>query len=65
MWNMVRIGFKDSDKKAFENVDGRRTTDTCLYYKLTYEPNLLRRANNYCTHSTTSTVAVAISAYFS
>ena len=30
-----------SEEKSFENVDGRtdgRTTDACLYYKLTYEP---------------------------
>ena len=27
-----------SEEKSFENVDGR-TTDACLYYKLTYEPS--------------------------
>ena len=39
IWNLVRIGFMDSDEMSFENVDGRRTTDACLYYKLTYEPS--------------------------
>ena len=47
MWNMERIGFTASEEKSFENVDGRtdgqttdgRTTDDCLYYKLTYEPS--------------------------
>ena len=34
---MERIGFTASEEKSFENVDGR-TTDACLYYKLTYEP---------------------------
>ena len=40
---MERIGFTASEKKSFENVDGRRwtdgrrTTDACLYYKLIYE----------------------------
>ena len=33
-----------SEKMSFENVDdGRtdgRTTDACLYYKLTYEPSV-------------------------
>ena len=34
-----------SEEMSFENVDGRRrtdgrrTTDACLYYKLTYEPS--------------------------
>ena len=32
-----------SEEMPFENVDGRRTdgrtTDACLYYKLTYEPS--------------------------
>ena len=27
-----------SEEMLFENVDGR-TTDACLYYKLTYEPS--------------------------
>ena len=40
---MERIGFTASEEKSFENVDGRtdgrRTTDACLYYKLTYEPS--------------------------
>ena len=42
MWNMERIGFTATEEKSFENVDGQtidgRTTDACLYYKLTYEP---------------------------
>ena len=33
---MERIGFMASEEKSFENVYGR-TTDACLYYKLTYE----------------------------
>ena len=46
IWNMERICPKASEM-SFENVDGRtddgrkdrrRTTDTCIYYKLTYEP---------------------------
>ena len=36
MWNMERIGFTASEEKSFENIDGR-TTDACLYSKLTYE----------------------------
>ena len=28
-----------SEEKLFENVNGR-TTDACLYYKLTYEPSV-------------------------
>ena len=36
MWNSVRFGFMASEEMSFENVDGR-TTDACLYYKLTYE----------------------------
>ena len=37
---MARIGFIASEEMSFENVDdGRRTTDACLYYKLTYEPS--------------------------
>ena len=44
MWNMERIGFTASEEKSFENVDdGRRmdgrTTDACLYCKLTFEPS--------------------------
>ena len=35
---MERIGFTASEEKSFEHVDGR-TTDACLYYKLTYEPS--------------------------
>ena len=40
---MKRIGFSASEEMSFENVDGRtddgRTTDTFIYYKLTYEPS--------------------------
>ena len=43
MWNMKRINFSASEVMSFENVDGRtdngRTTDTFIYYKLTYEPS--------------------------
>ena len=42
--NMKRIRFSASDEMSFENVDRRRTTDdigwttdTFIYYKLTYE----------------------------
>ena len=28
-----------SEEMSFENVDDGRTTDACLYYKLTYEPS--------------------------
>ena len=28
-----------SAEMSFENVDDGRTTDVCLYYKLTYEPS--------------------------
>ena len=37
---MARIGFMTSEEMSFENVDNDdgRTTDACLYYKLTYEP---------------------------
>ena len=35
---MKRIGFSASEEMSFENVDGR-TTDTFIYYKLTYEPS--------------------------
>ena len=38
MWNMERIGLTASEEMSFETVDGRRTPDTCLYYKLIYEP---------------------------
>ena len=32
---------------SFENVDGR-TTDVCLYYKLTYEPSAqAKKESNY------------------
>ena len=38
---MKRIGFSALEEMSFENVDGRtddgRTTDTFIYYKLTYE----------------------------
>ena len=34
---MKRIGFSASEEMSFENVDGR-TTDTFIYYMLTYEP---------------------------
>ena len=46
---MTRIGFTASEEMLFENVDDDdddggtttdgRTTDACLYYKLTYEPS--------------------------
>ena len=45
MWNMKRIGLTASEEMSFENVDRRtdgtdgRTTDTFIYYKLTYEPS--------------------------
>ena len=39
MWNLVRIGFMASEEMSFENADGRRTMDACLYYNLTYEPS--------------------------
>ena len=35
---MERIGLTASEEMSFENVDGRRMPDTCLYYKLAYEP---------------------------
>ena len=43
---MERIRLMASEEMSFENVDGRtdgrtddgRTPDTCIYYKLTYEP---------------------------
>ena len=42
MWNMERIRLTASEEMSFENVDGRtddgRAPDTCIYYKLTYEP---------------------------
>ena len=28
-----------SEEMSFENADNGLTTDTCLYYKLTYEPS--------------------------
>ena len=37
-----------SEEMSFENVDDWRTTDACLYYKLTYEPN----PNNLCDERT-------------
>ena len=39
MLHMARIGFMVSEEMSFENVDEGRTTDACLYYKLTYEPS--------------------------
>ena len=39
MWNMERIGFKASEEKSFENVDGRTDDGAYLYYKVTYEPS--------------------------
>ena len=36
---MRRIGLAASEEKSFENVDDRRTTDTSIYYKLTFEPS--------------------------
>ena len=36
---MERIGLTASEAMSFENVDGRRMTDACIYYKLTYEPS--------------------------
>ena len=41
---MKRIGLTASEEMSFENVDRRRTTDgrttdTCIYYKLTFEPS--------------------------
>ena len=40
MWNMKIIGLTASEEMLFENVetDDGRTTDTFIYYKLTYEP---------------------------
>ena len=38
---MKRISFLASEEMSFENVDRRRTMDTCIYYKLTYEPSAL------------------------
>ena len=35
--NMERIGLTASEEMSFENIDGRRTPDTCINYKLTYE----------------------------
>ena len=35
---MERISLTASEEMSFENVDGRRTPDACIYYKLTYEP---------------------------
>ena len=35
MWNLVRIGLMALEEMSFGNVDGR-TTDACLYYKLTF-----------------------------
>ena len=47
-----RIGFTASEEKSFENVDNGlqtdgRTTDTSIYYKLTYEPSAQVANNNY------------------
>ena len=40
MWNMARIGFMASEEMSFEDVDDDgRPMDTCLYYKLIYEPS--------------------------
>ena len=40
---MKIIGFSASEEMSFENVDRRtddgRTTDTFIYYKLTFEPS--------------------------
>ena len=36
---LKRIGFSASEEMSFENVDRRRTADTFIYYKLTYEPS--------------------------
>ena len=42
MFHMERIGPTASEEMSFENIDGRTTDgrmpDTCIYYKLTYEP---------------------------
>ena len=38
MPNIKSFGLTASEEKSFENVD-RRTTDTCLSYKLTFEPS--------------------------
>ena len=43
IWNMERICPTALEEMSFENVDGRRTDgrrtpDTFIYYKLTYEP---------------------------
>ena len=54
MYNMERICHTASEEKSFENVDGRqtndgRTTDACIYYKLTYGSGELK--NEYpCKH---------------
>ena len=38
IWNIEKIDFMASEEMLFEKADRRRTTDACLYYKLTYEP---------------------------
>ena len=37
--NLIKIGLLASEIFFFEIVDGRRTTDACLSYKLTCEPS--------------------------
>ena len=55
MCNMERVGLTVSEMMSFENVDGRRmtdgrtdgrTTDVCIYYKLTYEPSAQVSSND-------------------
>ena len=39
---MKRICFTASEEKSFENVDNGQTTDTSIYYKLTFGSGELR-----------------------
>ena len=36
--NTIYVYIRASEEKLFENVDDGWMTDTCIYYKLTYEP---------------------------
>ena len=38
-WNLTSIGPTVSEEKMFEECGRRRTTEACLYYKLTNEPS--------------------------
>ena len=44
MCDMKRICFKASEEKSFDNVESGQTTDTSIYYKLTFGSGELRLA---------------------